>query len=418
MATQVTICGGGNGAHAAVAWIGSKSEYKVNLLTRRPQDWKKQVVVHCAGSSWESKGSITGTLNKVSANPAEVIPGSSIVIVAAPAHVHFAILKSIASHLDAGASVGSLYCQGGFDWAAQGALGMQGLSRLNCLWGLQNIPWICNLKNPANYGKQSWIIGPKQKLFVAASPPSKAASMCAPIAALFDIPCTTVPNFLSLTLAPSNQIIHPARYWAIFRDWDGKKSYSHAELAARNGLTLYADMCEAGAENMAMLDNELQQIKFGLLRRYPQLDLSLVMPMGERIIFQYGPDVKDHSSLRKIFQTNLGYAGCATPKVMVSPGLYQPATKSRLFVEDIPFGLCILKSMAQMLNIPTPRIDFFIEWHQQYMDVKYIKNGSGVIDPAVIKGTGMPEAYGITSLDQLVSNSLPRGANNELRASL
>ncbi|KAJ8540672.1 hypothetical protein ON010_g12555 [Phytophthora cinnamomi] len=58
---------------------------------------------------------------------------------------------------------------------------------------------------------------------------------------LFDIPCKTVANFLNLTLTPSNQIIHPARYYAIFRDWDGKRSYTHEELKKREGLTLFDD---------------------------------------------------------------------------------------------------------------------------------------------------------------------------------
>lgn len=55
---------------------------------------------------------------------------------------------------------------------------------------------------------------------------------------LFDIPCDTVANFLNLTLTPSNQIIHPARYYAIFRDWDGKRTYTIDELEKRRGMTL------------------------------------------------------------------------------------------------------------------------------------------------------------------------------------
>jgi hypothetical protein len=40
----------------------------------------------------------------------------------------------------------------------------------------------------------------------------------------------------------------------------------------------------------------------------------------------------------------------------------------RLFWEDIPYGLCILKNLVEMLgNFPTPAIDFMIRWHQQFM---------------------------------------------------
>lgn len=69
----------------------------------------------------------------------------------------------------------------------------------------------------------------------------------------------------------------------------------------------YADFDEASAEHLARLDNELQQIKLGLEGRYPQLDLSAVLPIGERVVKQYGADVADSSSLKSIFATNLGY---------------------------------------------------------------------------------------------------------------
>jgi hypothetical protein len=73
---------------------------------------------------------------------------------------------------------------------------------------------------------------------VACYPVEKKHSAATLMESLFDIPCATVANFLNLTLTPSNQIIHPARYFAIFRDWDGKKTYTMDELAKRRGLTL------------------------------------------------------------------------------------------------------------------------------------------------------------------------------------
>lgn len=60
---------------------------------------------------------------------------------------------------------------------------------------------------------------------MAATPVERTAEVAATMGALFDIPCKTIPNFLCLTLTPSNQIIHPARYYGIFRDWDGKRTY-------------------------------------------------------------------------------------------------------------------------------------------------------------------------------------------------
>mmetsp|Transcript_19229 Transcript_19229/g.38429 ORF Transcript_19229/g.38429 Transcript_19229/m.38429 type:complete len:180 (+) Transcript_19229:3-542(+) len=167
-------------------------------------------------------------------------------------------------------------------------------------------------------------------------------------------------------------------------------------------------MDEFSAEQLAQLDNELQQIKYALLQRFPQLDLSYVMPMGERVILHYGDQVADRSSLRKIFATNQGYYGLATPLEEVSPGRFRPAINSRLFWEDVPFGLVILKNMAEMLgNFPTPRIDFMIRWHQQFMDKNYLME-DGQLNPALLGETGAPNRYGVHNALDLVKTSLPR----------
>ena len=87
-----------------------------------------------------------------------------------------------------------------------------------------------------------------------------------------------------------------------------------------------------------------------LCQRFPQLDLSYIMPISERIILQYGSDVKDTSSLKQIFCSNLGYKGCNTPMRDLGGGRVAPNVDTRLFWEDIPFGLCILKNLAELLG--------------------------------------------------------------------
>lgn len=61
------------------------------------------------------------------------------------------------------------------------------------------------------YGEQVLIIGPKKFLCAAVSPPSARQHVQHVMQLCFDQPCKLLPNFLCLTLTPSNQIIHPAR---------------------------------------------------------------------------------------------------------------------------------------------------------------------------------------------------------------
>jgi hypothetical protein len=398
---RICICGGGNGAHTAAGYLSSKPGVQVNVFTRRPQDWKPTITVTTKTSTWADRGTFRGRLNKVSDKPEEIAPGCNIFFICAPANAHPHLLKAIAPYVDKGPWVGALYAQGGFDWAAKAAFGTK-FDELGVLFGLQNIPWICKI---TTYGEEARILGPKKTLYVASYPLAKVKTVAKWMGTLFDIPCNPIPNFLNLTLTPSNQIIHPARYYGIFRDWDGKRVYTQEELDKRKGNTLYEDMDEFSAEELAVLDNELQQIKLALLQRYPQLDLSYVIPLGPRVVQQYGKDVSDPSSLKQIFVSNLGYRGCATPLTKVAGG-FTPALGSRLFWEDIPYGLCILKNLAELLgNFPTPKIDFHIMWHQQFMGKKYLVNNQ--LNPDAISETGTPAKYGIRTLDELVSTSLP-----------
>lgn len=57
--------------------------------------------------------------------------------------------------------------------------------------------------------KSAIIVGPKKNLYVASYPVEQRDEMALRVEAMFDIPCGTVPNFLNLTLTPSNQILHP-----------------------------------------------------------------------------------------------------------------------------------------------------------------------------------------------------------------
>ncbi|KAG5183184.1 NAD/NADP octopine/nopaline dehydrogenase [Tribonema minus] len=406
---QVTICGGGNGAHVSAAFLASLG-IRVNVFTRQPAKWSRALTLDTAGSSWAARGTLSGKLSVVTSDPMEAVAGSDVVIIAAPANAHPPLLAAIAPHFDDGAAVGALFAQGGFDWAAAHAFGEEHMARVGVLFGLQNIPWICKIKE---YGKSARIIGPKRCLYVATFPVEQRDDMARRIEAMFDIPCQTLPNFLNLTLTPSNQIIHPARYYGIFRDWDGTSSYDRAEIERRNGMTLYDNFDEFSAEVLATIDNELQQIKAALCQRFPQLDLSYVTPIGERIVTQYGPDVTDTSSLKQIFCSNRGYKGCNTPMKELEGGKrVMPNVDTRLFWEDIPFGLCILKNLAELLgNFPTPTIDFLIRWHQQFMGVTYL-NADGQLNPLVLQGTGAPYKYGIHRAEDVVKTCLPQSLLN------
>eukprot|EP01080_Neovahlkampfia_damariscottae_P003329 gene3329-5768_t len=392
----ICVCGGGSGSHVTAGYLGNKG-YKVNVLTRQPEKWNEGIqknggmIVHTRKNGETEMSKVVGKINKVSSDAKEVAPEADVFLLGGPAHANPDLLAKIAPYVKKGAFVGALYGQGGFDWAAR-ALLKEKYSDV-VVFALQHIPWICT---KIVYGQEVRMIGPKKKLSVSCIPISKGEEVAKLCTDLFDINTVTIPNFLCLTLTPSNQIIHPARYYGIFKDWDGKKTYDPKSIPM-----LYEGMDDFSSDRLQLLNDELQAIKKAFEKRYPKLDLSEVKEIGERIIEQYGSDVSDTSSLKMIFQSNKGYQTVKTPVKVVEGGVI-PVVDSRFFVEDLPFGLCILRDLADMLDVKVPIVSESIEWFQQFMNKEYLKNGE--LNQELIGETGTPRKYGFTDLDDLVKD--------------
>jgi hypothetical protein len=84
--------------------------------------------------------------------------------------------------------------------------------------------------------------------------------------------------------------------------------------------------------------------------------------------------IEGASSMLTVFRTNRAYAKITTPVKEVNGGFVPDAT-TRLFTDDVPFGLYILKDLALRLNVETPGIDTVILWMQELMGKEYLVNG-------------------------------------------
>lgn len=195
----------------------------LHIRKDQPGSTKEKSKVYCPLSnlkSWIPKIFI-GQLNIVASDGELVSIGTKVFIICGPAHIHLDLLRKIAPFVEKNAFVGTLYGQGGFDWMANHVLGSKIKSHNITLFGLQNIPSICKIRQ---YGESVNVIGPKNNLYhllrvqrhnnhsiryACSFPVERRDEVCRLMDNLFDIPTVTLPNFLSITLSPSNQIIHP-----------------------------------------------------------------------------------------------------------------------------------------------------------------------------------------------------------------
>jgi hypothetical protein len=267
------------------------------------------------------------------------------------------------------------------------------------VFALQFVPFLCKA---TEYGKTVEIYGPKNYLCVAAHPASRCDKMANLVSILYSTPTVALPNFLCLTLTPSNQIIHPGRVYGYFKDWDGKTGYDPAKLPK-----LYAGLDDASADAIQSLDDEIQAIKKAIMKRYPQIDMSPLQPIKQRISDNYKDSIKDFSSLKSVFNTNDGYSKNVFPTLPHPDGKSVVLNiKSRFFYEDIPYGLVILKDIGDMLGVSMKFTEKIIKWHQKFMTEKYM-NEDGTLIKENLHLTGAPSKYGIKSAYQLCKSSLP-----------
>ena len=338
---------------------------------------------------------LLGKINKVSDEPEEVVVGSKVLLIAGPSHIHGHILKAIAPYVGENTWVGTVYGQGAFDLQARHIFQDKLIKKGISIFALQNVPFICKT---TEYGKTSCIIGPKDHLYCAAYPTDKVHEITNIISLLYYIPTVAIPNFLSITLTPSNQIIHPGRMYAVFKDWDGKTPFAPKQVPR-----LY-DLDEESAYEIQLLDNEIQAIKRAINIYFPEIDLSLLLPIKERIIKQYSNQITDKSTLKTVFSTNSGYDILVFPTKQVPGGLV-PNLESRFFWEDIPYGLCILKNYGDVFGVPMPNTERMIRWHQKFMGVNFIDEDGRLTNAHL---TGAPAKYGYNTKDELVATSLPK----------
>ena len=112
---QITICGGGNAPHTAAGLLAAREEHRVNVYLSRADEaklWQAGITSLGGMTVLRQEGTIKSLPQKISSDPAQVIPGSQMVLLALPAFAHESVLGEIAPYLEPGTLVGALAAKG------------------------------------------------------------------------------------------------------------------------------------------------------------------------------------------------------------------------------------------------------------------------------------------------------------------
>src|SRR5690625_273182 len=339
---KVCICGGGSLGHVIAGVLSSKG-IQVNLLTGHPDDWGQKITVYLP----DHNGSMTGSLNKISSEASEVIPGVDYVFICLPGFLIPDYLKKIAPHLDSNTMVGSVVSSNGFFWMAESILPAKSI-----YFGLQRVPFISRVKE---YGRSGVLKGYKSILKFATSEDSKSEKIKRDLESFFDTPVEILDTIWPAALTNSNPILHTARLYSLFRN------YSEGDVLPEEPL-FYEEWDISSSEILIACDEEFQ----ATIRKIP-FDHDQLPPL-----LTYYESV-DAASLTAKLQSIPAFKGIRLNMIKTGNG-FIPDWKNRYFSEDIPFGLLIIKAIAEEMKVSTTNIDKILIWAQGKMGKQYLIN--------------------------------------------
>ncbi len=388
---RITICGGGNGAHALMAFLLKNSNSRLNLYLPLRKELQRFQAVKDRRTPFtlifkDEEFSIPMERLFITSNPKEGAEADLIILVV-PAFAHKDILKSLAPYIRPGTVLAALPARGGFEFQASEIL-RQNRKEGIVIAGFQTFPWACRIKE---YAKSVEIYGQKIQVGAASLPSHYGMSISRGFNKLLKLEFPPYNNMLELTLNNQGQIIHPGIMCGAFSD-------KLSRLYQDNEIPLfYRSVDKKTADLLESMSREILEVKRAIEHNF-NLNLEAVSSISQWMLESYADDIEDKSTLFKMFQSNLSYRSLQVPVKAVN-GLYQIDVKSRYLTEDIPYGLLVSKAIAELADVSTPKIDEVIERASKWIGVQYLANGK-------LKGkdlirTRIPQNFGLDSLEAI-----------------
>ena len=394
----ITVVGGGNSAHVLIPLL-SKTGMKINLLTRKPKVWRSNISLDYLLPEGEHIATYQGKIDKISSAPAELIPESDIVILCMPVHAYRQALHSIAEHIDKNKKVfiGTVFGQAGFNWMTREIIDKFSLKNITT-FAIGLIPWICRAKE---YGKAGIVYGAKP-VNVVAIDPKEDFSILDDMLLKKIVPDWFVhgsfklaDNFISLTLSLDNQIIHTARLYGLFLEYGGQWN------SKEDVPYFYRDFSEKSAQILENLDKDYSMIRGKIKNAYPEKDFTFML---DYLSLDNTTNLCTNKTIMDTFENSKTLGAIRTP-VVLENGKWVIDKSHRFFYDDVFYGLCIAKWIAQKLDLPSVHIDEVLMWAQTVLGESIIENGKLAISSQIKKDIfkyGVPEVYGYTELDDII----------------
>ena len=372
---NIAIIGGGN-VGTFLAGEFTKKGNIVSIYTRDKSRWKKEITILDKDTNLE----YTYTPYKITENVKEAVEMADIIFITLPAFASKEFIEKSKNYIKPNTYVGFYPGTGGIEFISKD------LIEKGCtIFGTQRISSVVRLKK---YGEYVITAGKRKELFLGAIPYNKVEEVSKIVSILLDIKINPLPNYLSVSLTPSNPILHPTRLYSIFKDYQEGMVYKNIPL-------FYEDWTDEASTYLIKCDKELHQILNKI-----KVDTSHIVPLLKHY------ESKNEETLTNKIRSIQSFRGITTPSIKIENG-YIPDLSNRYFTADFPYGLIIIKSFGMICNIKTPTIDMIIDWYQSIVKKQYIDIEKNVLGKDS-KELSLPQLYDIKTIEDIENYYIKR----------
>jgi len=389
----ITICGGGNAAHAMIPIIRNHFSGKINLFLpfgNEANHFQKLINEKRFITSTMGEKILYGRPDKVSKLAKDVCKEADLILMPLPAFAHEPTLLQVAPFLKEEAIIGAIPARSGFEYAALKILKDNKKEKVK-IFGMQTLPWACRIKE---YASKVDILGKKGSVGMAAFPHKITSELASFLTQLLDLKIEPLPNMLTLSLANVGQIIHPGIMYGLFKGKEELK-YRKEEIPL-----FYQGVTKEISQTLKTMSDEIMLLTKEIKNMDKSINLKHVLGLKDWLIYSYKDSIADKSTLQSCFVTNSAYKGLRAPMKKINNDYFLPDFQARYLTEDVPYGLVVTKSIAQLAKVDMPIIDEVILTISKWIGKEYIKGD--YLEGKDIKDTRIPQNHGINNLEEII----------------
>lgn len=366
---KICIVGAGNIGLVLASTLALKEEHDIVIYTHSDFDVSKLVF-----NDVENDKQYTNLDFRLETDLEKAISDSDYVFCTYPAFLRKDFIEESKDYYPKGCKLGFVPGYGGAEYMCK-ELVDNGIT----VFGLQRVPFVARHSNR----EVANCLSRKTNIYIATIPKDKTDEICEEVGEFVDIPAIPLKEYLAVTLVPSNPLLHLTGLYNVFKDYKPGDSFDRQ-------LMFFEEWNDETSELLIKYDEELQEI----CNRMKPLNLEEIVSLK---IYYESPTAEDMTRKLKSIKA---FEVVKVP-LIEKEGKFYPDFGSRMFLEDYPFGIAIIKYFGILTKVDTPAIDKILKLYEDLQGVCYFnEDGTPGKDFAE---SGVPANYGLNDLESIIN---------------